>query len=143
MLSQMEDTCQKADQAVKALQCMQPINACTRAVSYTHLFKMEQIAAMQQATQEVEEKLAQVTAELNAEREARGKEASQGKEEKEVKSLKETKQTKETGSKNKLQKKLDKKSAVKEEKPKKKSLFSRKKEETSSSDSEDREEEAL
>ena len=40
-------------------------------------FKMEQIAAMQQATQEVEEKLAQVTAELNAEREARGKEASE------------------------------------------------------------------
>ena len=107
---------------------------------------MEQIAAMQQATQEVEEKLAQVTAELNAEREARAKEASQVKEEreeKEVKSLKEAKQTKETSSKNRLQKRLDKKSTVKEEKPKKKSLFSRKKEETSSSDSEDSEEEAL
>ena len=41
-------------------------------------FKMEQIAAMQQATQEMEEKLAQVTAELEkAKSEKRGHESEE------------------------------------------------------------------
>ena len=95
-------------------------------------FKMEQIAAMQQATQEMEEKLAQVTAELEKAKAV----AKPEKAKPEKAKLEKSKPEKETG-KSKT-KKLEKSSASsaskKEEKPKKKTLFARKVE-SSSSDS--------